>query len=111
MAESLAFDLKLVDSVSANANRAASALKVVEDRAKKAQNALDFGKERGRAEFNLKKLSTDPKGYVALIKAQKELKEQRNKLLGRWHQKTGVVRAGPDVEVLVRQDRKHCRGR
>ena len=30
---------------------------------------------------NLKKINADPKGYVALVKAQRELKESREKLL------------------------------
>lgn len=81
MAESIAFDLKLIDSVSGTAKRAANALRTVENSAKKAQQALNFGSDNKRAEFNLKKLGADPGGYVKLVKAQKELKEQRNKLL------------------------------
>lgn len=79
--ESLAFELKLVDAVTAPGKRAADALRAVQASAEKAQGALNFGKERGRIEQNLKKLSADPKGYVHLVKAQKDLKEQRNKLL------------------------------
>lgn len=80
MAETFSFELKLVDSVSASAKKAADNLRGVEKQAEKAGHALDFSKELERAEQQMKRLSMDPKGYQKLIHAQKELGEQRKKL-------------------------------
>lgn len=81
MAEAFAFELKLVDSISGTAKRANDSLSRLERGAKKAQEALGFGKEISRADAALKKLSADPKGFIALTKATRELSEQRKKLL------------------------------
>lgn len=78
--EAFAFELKLIDSVSATSKKAAKAVEAVESSAKKASKALDFGSELEKAEHQLKRLKFDPVGYKKLINAQKELSEQRKKL-------------------------------
>ena len=80
MAEAFSFELKLVDDVSRNAKKAADSLRGVENQAKKTHDAMDFSKELEKTEQALHKLGKDPAGYTKLLKAQKELAEQRQKL-------------------------------
>lgn len=80
MADSVSFELKLVDSVAGPAKRAAAALRQMEENAKKAQSAMSFGNEISKAEGAIRKLAGDPAGFMKLIKAQKELAESRKKL-------------------------------
>lgn len=80
MAERLSLELELLDKVGGPAKKAAAALRSVEQQGKKAQNALDFSKEIGRTRDQLNKLKVDPKGFTDLLKAQKALREEREKL-------------------------------
>jgi hypothetical protein len=80
MPEAFSFELKLVDDVSRNAKKAADSLRAIETQAKKSQKSLDFSSEIEKAHDALKKLEKDPGGYTKLLKAQKELAEQRKKL-------------------------------
>jgi hypothetical protein len=81
VAEVVSFELRLVDAVSAGAKRQAAALRAVEGQAKKAQSALDFSKEIGRASHALQRLQVDPAGYKKLIAAQRQLADERKKLV------------------------------
>ncbi len=80
MAEKLSLELELLDKVGGPAKKAAAALRGVETQAKKAQGALDFSKELGRTKAQLDKIKMDPKGFHDLIKAQKSLRDEREKL-------------------------------
>ncbi len=80
MAERLSLELELLDKVGGPAKKAASALRSVEIQAKKASNALDFSKELDRTKAQLNKIKLDPKGFTDLVKAQKSLREEREKL-------------------------------
>lgn len=78
--ESFAFELKLVDSVSASAKKATDSARQFETQAKKTQAALDFSKELEKTETQLKRLKVDPAGFQRLVSAQKELAERRKEL-------------------------------
>lgn len=80
MAERLSLELELLDKVGGPAKKAAAALRSVEDQGKKTQKALDFSKEVTRSRDQLNRLKLDPKGYTDLVKAQKALREEREKL-------------------------------
>ncbi len=80
MAERLSLELELLEKVGGPAKKAAAALRSVELQAKKASSALDFSKELSRTKDQLNKIKLDPKGYHDLIKAQKALREEREKM-------------------------------
>ncbi len=80
MAERLSLELELLDKVGGPAKKAADALRGVETQAKKAQKALDFSSELSRTKAQLDKIKLDPKGFHDLIKAQKSLREEREKM-------------------------------
>lgn len=80
MAEMFEFELKLIDSVSRSATKAADAVKGVKTQAEKATKSLDFSKELHRTEEALKKIHFDPKGYRDLLKKQKEIAEHRRQI-------------------------------
>ncbi len=80
MAERLSLELELLDKVGGPAKKAADALRGVENQAKKTQKALDFSGELGRTRNQLDKIKLDPKGFHDLIKAQKALRDERDKM-------------------------------
>ncbi len=80
MAERLSLELELLDKVGGPAKKAADALRGVENQAKKAQKALDFSSELSRTKGQLDKIKLDPKGFHDLIKAQKALRDEREKM-------------------------------
>ncbi len=80
MAERLSLELELLDKVGGPAKKAAEALRGVENQAKKAQKALDFSSELARTRAQLDKIKLDPKGFHDLSKAQKALREEREKM-------------------------------
>lgn len=80
MAERLSLELELLDKVGGPAKKAAAALRGVEVQAKKTQGALDFSKELSRTKDQLTKIRLDPKGFSDLIRAQKSLREEREKM-------------------------------
>jgi hypothetical protein len=78
--EKLGVELTLNDKISAAANKAAAALKRVEDQTKKAQKALGLGGQIDKVQQQLNALRVDPKGFQNLLRAQKSLREERDKL-------------------------------
>ncbi len=78
--ETLAFTLELIDKVSGNAHKAAESVRKVQAQSKKAQKAIDFSAEIKRTQSQLDKLKVDPKGFQQMLKLQKAVREEREKL-------------------------------
>ena len=76
----LAFQLELVDKVTANARKAADSVRRVEEQSKKTQKALDFSKDVQRIQDQLNRLKVDPKGFQQMERFRKELKRQKDEL-------------------------------
>lgn len=62
------------------ADKAAKAAEKQAAKQEKLRRSMDFSQELERTEKQLRKLERDPAGYKKLIKAQRELREQREKL-------------------------------
>lgn len=81
MSESVAFELQLLaDKVVGPAKWAADAIAQVEKRAQKAQQALTFKTDIDKVQAQIRRLASDPSGFQALIKAQRQLADERRKL-------------------------------
>lgn len=80
MAENLELNIKVDSNVQNVAKGDAAALSRLDSIAKKTAGSLDFSKEINRSQASLNKLKLDPKGYQQLIKAQKDIREEKKRL-------------------------------
>lgn len=78
--ENVQLQISLLEQVTGPAKQAQDALQRLRVKAVAAGEALDFSKELKRSVDELARLKLDPKGFQAVLKAQKEIEREQEKL-------------------------------